>query len=339
MKISLLIPCYNEEKSLNSAINSWLGQTRKFDQIVVVNHASTDDTAKILKKYGNKLKVVYLDKPRGNKSFAQEYGIKFITGDVMVTTDGDTILDKNFVKVIEKDFEDKTVAAVAGYVRSVKYNWLTLCRAFDYAIGQNIHKLAQNYLGYIFVIPGAASAFRTEIFKKYIGFDHDTVTEDLDFTYKLHKNKLKIKYNSKAIVYTQDPDNLKSYIGQMRRWYGGGWQNLVKHLNTDLLDNPRMVLELSLIYIEGIVFSLLLFVIPLLSLSWAIQVFILLYVIVALEAVYAAIREKRIDMLLIPLIYPVMMYINSYISLEQFVVEGLKRDKNLVWFHTVRRAM
>jgi cellulose synthase/poly-beta-1,6-N-acetylglucosamine synthase-like glycosyltransferase len=40
----------------------------------------------------------------GNKSKAQEKGISFITGDVVIMTDADTILDKNFVKNTEKRF-------------------------------------------------------------------------------------------------------------------------------------------------------------------------------------------------------------------------------------------
>ncbi|MBP9817319.1 glycosyltransferase [Candidatus Shapirobacteria bacterium] len=339
LKISILIPCYNEEKSIRSSINACLAQTRPFDQILVVNDCSTDNTLKILKTFGKKIQVIDLKVHAGNKSYAQEQGLPYITGDIFVATDGDTLLDPKFNEIIESDFKDKKVAAVAGYVRSLKYNWLTMCRAFDYVIGQNIHKLAQKYLGYIFVIPGAASAFRTNVFKKYIGFDHDTITEDLDFTYKLHKNNLYIHYNNKAIVYTQDPDTLRSYIGQMRRWYGGGWQNLVKHINNDLVEDPRRVLELSLIYVEGVVFSFLIFLVPLLNILWAVKFFLLLTIIVAIEAILASIIEKRLDFLLIPFIYPFMMYVNSYVSLEQFIKEGILKSKNLVWYHPARREI
>jgi peptidoglycan-N-acetylglucosamine deacetylase len=339
MKISILIPCWNEEKSVRSCVESCLNQSRKFDQILVVNDGSTDNTLKILKSFGKKITVISYKNASGSKSFAQERGFEYITGDIMVTTDADTILDKDFVNNIIRDFKDPQVAAVAGYVRSLKRNWITLCRAFDYVIGQNIYKLAQNYLGYIFVIPGASCAFRTEPFRKYVGFDHDTITEDLDFTYKLHKNNQKIKYNDKAIVYTQDPDTLTSYIGQMRRWYGGGWQNLIKHFNEDLIDDPRRVIELSLIYIEGVVFSVLLFIVPIINIILALKIFFMLTLIVAIEAVYAAIREKRMELLLVPFIYPVMMYINSWVSLEEFVHEGLKRDHQMTWFHPERRSI
>ncbi|MFA5828830.1 MAG: glycosyltransferase family 2 protein [Candidatus Shapirobacteria bacterium] len=338
-KISVLIPCYNEGKSIRACVQSCLDQTRPFDQILVVNDGSTDNSASALKKFGSKIQVITFDKPSGNKSFCQEKGLKYITGDIFVATDGDTILDKNFVELIKNDFENENVAAVAGYVRSIRYNWLTMCRAFDYVIGQNIHKLAQKYLGYIFVIPGAASAFRTEIFREYINFDHDTITEDLDFTYKLHKNNLKIAYDKKAIVYTQDPDTLRSYIGQMRRWYGGGWQNLVKHLNQDVTENPRIVLELSLIYIEGLVFSILIFIVPLINILLAIKFFFYLSIVVFIESIYASFVDRRSDLLLVVFVYPFMMYINSFVSLEQFIKEVVLKRRNLVWYHPARREI
>jgi cellulose synthase/poly-beta-1,6-N-acetylglucosamine synthase-like glycosyltransferase len=275
----------------------------------------------------------------GNKGLAQEKGLTLVTGDVFIITDGDTRLDKDFVKNIEIDFTDEKVAAVAGYVRSMKYNWLTACRAYDYAIGQNIHKVAQNILDFLFVIPGAGGAFRTDIFKKYIGFDHDTITEDLDFTYKLHKQNLKIKYDRDAIVYTQDPSDLKSYIRQMRRWFGGGCQNLLKHIDNDLITDPRRVFELTLIYIEGIIFSSLLFLIPLINIGLALKLLAFFLFATVIQAIYASIKEKRVDMLMVPPFYLFLMFVNSGIFLEQFFKEVVLRKGDLEWLSPERVAV
>lgn len=336
LSVTILIPCHNEEKSINSCVLSCLSQSRKADRIVVVNDGSTDRSREILKSFGKRIIVIDVYPATGNKSHAQEQGLKYITTDIFVSTDGDTLMDKNFVKNVLKNFRDEKIAAVGGYVKSIPYNWLTACRAYDYSIGQNIHKLAQSYLEFMLVIPGAAGAFRTEIFKKNIGFDHDTLTEDLDFTYKLHKKKLNIAYNRKAIVYTQDPTSLKSYVNQMRRWFGGGWQNLKKHWSMDLIDDPRRVLELSLTYIEGLIFSLLLFLTPLINILWALQIGLILLVIIMIQALFAAWVEKRIDILVVPFVYILMIYVNSAIFLEQFVKEIIFNTKNLVWFHPER---
>lgn len=331
MKISLLIPAYNEELSLEASILACLKQTRPFDQIVIVDDCSKDNTPHILARYKDKVTAIRTPKNSGNKSSAQEYGLQFVDGDVFVTTDGDTLLHEKFAEEIEKSFLDSDTFAVAGYVKSLPHNWLTLCRAYDYSIGQNLHKLAQHYLGYIFVMPGAASAFRTETFKERVTFDHDTITEDLDFTYKMHLQKYKIAYNRSAICYTQDPADLKNYINQMRRWFGGGWQNLMKHYSI-IITNPTRALELSLMYIEGSIFSVLIFVIPILNYKFGLVMFSGYFATATIFAIWVAYKEKHLAILFIPFYYFILMYINAYIFLEQFVKEVLLKQKNLVWF-------
>ena len=334
MRVSLFIPCYNEEKSIRKSVESWLSQSRLADEIIVVNDSSTDGTLAILEEYADKIKIVTTPRNMGNKSHAQEYGLQFVTGDILVTSDGDTVLDYRFIEEISSCFDDPEVAAAGGYVRSMRYNWLTLCRAFDYTIGQNLHKLAQSYLDFMLVIPGAAGAFRASVFREYLKFDHDTITEDLDSTYKLHKSRFKIAYNRKAIVLTQDPATIRSYINQMRRWYGGGWQNLKKHF--DIVTRPVQALELSLTYIEGLVFSVLLFLMPFLNMYFELFFVASYFLVAVILALLVAIKEKRADMLWVPIPYLIIIFVNSYVFLEQFLMEIIFKQKNLVWFKPER---
>ena len=337
ISISLLIPCYNEEKGIEACIQSCLRQTRPFDQLVIVNDCSKDGTLAILEKYSSRITAVTTPKNTGNKSSAQEYGLQFVTGDVMVTTDGDTLLDEHFVEAIEKDFKNPDVIAVAGYVKSLPYNWLTLCRAFYYIIGQDLHKVAQNYLDYIFVMPGAASAFKTEAFRKFCTFDHDTITEDLDFTYKLHRNDLRIVYNRHAISYTQDPATLHDYMHQMRRWYSGGWQNLLKHVS--VASHPIRALELSLIYIEGLAFSALLLITPFLDLYLSLFMLAASMLVTVIFAVWAAWVGRRPMILLAPIPYMFLLFVNAYLFIETFVLEVIVQRKTIIWFKPDRIAI
>ncbi len=336
MTITILIPCHNEELGIAATVQSCLNQTRKPDQILVVNDGSTDRSGEILKSFGDQIQVLHLPKATGNKSHAQELGLKFVTTDVFIATDGDTQLDERFVEYVEEDLENNPeLTALGGYVRSQRHNWLTACRAFEYSVGQNLHKLAQHHLGFLFVIPGAAGVFKTDHFRKYISFEHDTLTEDLDFTYRLHSLDLKIMYDRRLVVLTQDPATLHSYINQMRRWFGGGWQTLMKHHRL-AFKKPKIALELSIMYAEGIVFSILVFLLPFLSLEFY-KNFILSYFALAIAfAIFAAWKERRIEMLLVPIPYVLLVLINSYIFLEQFVKEVVLRRKNLTWFHPER---
>lgn len=335
MKISILIPAHNEERSIRETIESCLKQTRPADQIIVVNDGSTDKTSEILESFGDKIQVVTIPIATGNKSYAQQYGLEFITGDIFVATDGDTVLDKDFVKKIEPHFINKNTGAVAGYVKSMKNNWLTACREIDYVIGQDLHKVAQANIKFLFVIPGCAGAFRTEYFKKHITFDHDTLTEDLDFTYKMHRAYVNIEFEEKAFVYTQDPFTLYSYINQIRRWYSGGWQNLKKHA-LDVLDRPLIAMELSLIYIEGLIFSLLLFIVPFLSIKFFLYYILSNLAFVLSIGIYASIKRRRIDLIIYSPLYTLLVFINAFIFIEQFTSEIIMGRKLNIWFKPER---
>jgi biofilm PGA synthesis N-glycosyltransferase PgaC len=306
-------------------------------QILFVDDSSTDDTPAVLARYVGRIEVVRTPHNTGNKSHAQKYGLQFVTGDIVVTTDADTILDTHLVEEFRKSFEDPNVVAMCGKVTSLKYNWLTRIRAFEYGMSNHIHKLAQSYIDYMFVIPGAAGAFNTAIFREKISFDHDTITEDLDFTYKLHKQGLSIGYNRLAVVYTQDPAKLSSYINQMRRWYAGGWQNLLKHW--DVIERPIRAFELSLIYVEGFIFSILLFLIPFINILFALYLGACYVLMAFIFACFVAARERRPDILLSPPLYLCISYINAYIFLEQFIKEVILRQKNMLWFKPERTQL
>jgi len=323
---------------VQKCIESVLHQTRPADQIVVVNDGSTDGSAAILAAFGDQITVVRTPKNTGNKSYAQEYGIEFITGTVFVTTDADTILAPNFIELIEKDFQNPKTEAVAGYIKSLEFNWLTACRELDYMIGQDLHKLAQSHLNAILVVPGCAGAFRTETFRKYIHFDHDTVTEDLDFTFKYHRNNFKIEFNREAIVYTQDPFTIHSYINQMRRWIGGGWQNLIKHWRV-VTSRPGHAFEISFIYFEGTIFGILFFVLPFINVFYFIKFFSGYFLVALGLGMYGILRRKRYDLLLYAPLFPFVLILNSFIFLEQFIKEVLLRRKTLTWFKTERREI
>lgn len=337
LTFSILIPAHNEEKMISSCVDSCLSQTRKPDEIIVINDGSTDKTAEILRSYGSQITVISIDKATGNKSKAQEIGVKYVTTDILIATDGDTILDKDFVKHIEAEFEaDNDTAVVMGYVQSTKHNILTALREIDYTIGQDLYKRAQQYIGFILVIPGCAGAFKTELFRNgAITFDHDTLTEDLDFSYKINELGLPIKFNHEAKVYTQDPPTLHSYINQMRRWYGGGWQNLKKHYPI-IINNPKASLVLSTMYLEGLAFSAIILITPFINIVLFFKLMLTYIAIGIILSTYAAIRKRRLELFLVSPLFSFLPVINCFILMEQFIKEIIMNQKNMTWFHPER---
>jgi cellulose synthase/poly-beta-1,6-N-acetylglucosamine synthase-like glycosyltransferase len=320
-----------------ACVTSCLNQTRRPDQILVVNDGSTDETGEILKRFGNQIEVLTIPNATGNKSRAQEIGIRALRTDIFIATDGDTVLDRTCIEAFARTFNEyPQAAAVAGYVQSLSYNWLTAIREVEYVIGQDLYKRAQSFINFVQVIPGCAGAFRTALFREgTLFFAHDTLTEDLDLTYQLHAHGKHIAFAPDAIVYTQDPPTLSSYTRQMRRWYAGGWQNLQKHFY--ILTKPHASLQLTLSYVEGFVFAFLFMVLPFLDPLAYLGVLITNIVLLTMVGAYAAWRRRRIELLLLSPLRMVVQYINSYIYLEQFVSEVILRRKHMVWFSPERR--
>jgi cellulose synthase/poly-beta-1,6-N-acetylglucosamine synthase-like glycosyltransferase len=340
LTISILIPAHNEEKMIAACLDSCLRQTRRLDQIIVVNDGSTDATASILETYGRAITVITIPKATGNKSRAQEIGINAVTTDIIIATDGDTILHEKFAEEIEKDFvSNPELSVVAGYVQSTKYNILTAIREIDYTISQDIFKRAQEYVQFLLVIPGCAGAFKAELFRDgTIQFDHDTLTEDLDFTYKLNAKDKLIKINYNAIVYTQDPPTLHSYINQTRRWYGGGWQNLKKHFPV-IISKPGASLILSLAYLDGTVFNSAFFFLLFINTRLFLELMLLYCIVGTCMGIYAGIRKHRFDLVLVGPLIPLSTLLNAYILMEQLIIEVILRRKNMTWFHPERKPV
>lgn len=336
VKVSILIPCYNEEKTIARCIESCLNQSRPAHEIIVVNDGSSDGTLAILKQYESRVRIVDLEVNSGNKSYAEERGLAFVTGDVFVTTDADTELHPDFVKHMKQDFRDPNVMAVSGYVKSKVYNHLTAVREIEYLIAQNIHKRAQSVLNSIIVIPGCAAAYRTSYFKERIGFDHATITEDMEFTFKLNIEDRIIGFNRDAIVYTQDPHDLRSYIHQMKRWYLGGWQNLIRYNNRTKSLLQRI--ELSLIYSETFIFSAILLILPLINLKFFAAIIAFQLVIAFAIALYGYRKFGRKDLLVSFPLYPAIAYLNAALFVGQLVNLILSgKNRTFAWVSPTRR--
>lgn len=113
MKISVVIPAYNEEVLLPKTIESLLTQDRKPDEIIVVDGGSTDKTAEISKKLG----AVVISVPHRGIGFARQQGLAIATGDFVSYTDADSLVPKNWLTIIETELSKPGVSGVFGSFR------------------------------------------------------------------------------------------------------------------------------------------------------------------------------------------------------------------------------
>ena len=96
--VSVLIPTFNRADWLIESLNSILAQTRRPDEIIVINDGSTDDTAARLAAYGSQIRV--LTQENAGKSVALNNALAAATGDLIWVFDDDDIAEPDALEVL-----------------------------------------------------------------------------------------------------------------------------------------------------------------------------------------------------------------------------------------------
>ena len=114
MKISFIVPIYNEESNILEVIRR-LKELQLEKEIIAVDDGSFDSTPAILERFnGDPEVIVHLSQLNFGKGTAIRVGLKYVTGDVVAIQDGDMEYDTHdYYKIIEK-FSDPKVAVVYG---------------------------------------------------------------------------------------------------------------------------------------------------------------------------------------------------------------------------------
>ncbi len=252
--VAAIVPAFNEEKSLPKALESLLHQTKRLDQMIVVDDGSTDRTSDVAKRFKD---VKVLRNPRHmGKARSINRALNLVDTELVMIVDADTALEEGFAERAVKAFVDEKVAAASGFVvpstRSVN-TALRKARVVEDLYAQTTLKKGQNMANGLFVISGCCAVFRTSILKR-LRFSADTITEDLDLTWALEEEGHRTAL-IEAYAHTLEPKDLTGYVSQIRRWYMGFFQCLAKH-GSKVFSSKLLTLTLALIIIECLVFTL-----------------------------------------------------------------------------------
>lgn len=110
MRISVVIPAYNEEKYLPACLESLHKQTVMPYEIIVVDNNSHDQTAKVAAS----LRATVVSELQQGISYARNAGFSAATGDIIARCDADSILPADWLERIAAHFADSSVVAVSG---------------------------------------------------------------------------------------------------------------------------------------------------------------------------------------------------------------------------------
>lgn len=235
--VSVLIPAWNEEVGIIKTLNSVLNTQYKNLEVIVINDGSTDLTHKLVTEFvrdyethnHSNTTIKYLHLRNGGKATALNQGLKLASGEFIMTLDADSMMEKNAITNIIEHFTDKNVAAVAGNVIvGNRKKAIEVMQQLEYLYGF-FFKRADSIFNSVYIIGGAAAAYRKDVLMELGGFDHYIITEDIEMSTRILANGYKTRYAADAIVYTEGPSDWKGLCDQRLRWKFGRILTFIKH--------------------------------------------------------------------------------------------------------------
>ncbi len=231
--LSMVIPCFNEEKSISKNIEAFLASNYKgLKKLIIVDDCSTDNSYEIIKQYAKKYpRVMALRTPKntGCAAGAKNFGIEYVKTELIGFSDADSLPNKNAISKMVGFFNDSKVGGVTSrvFVNSPK-NYLTRAQSIEYKIIAFTRKLL-GFLDSIYVTNGPLSIYRKKAFDQTGGFDENNMTEDIELTWRLVSKGWKIHMSIPAIVRSFVPTTVKTWFHQRIRWNVGGLQTVAKY--------------------------------------------------------------------------------------------------------------
>ncbi len=239
--VSVVIPCFNEEKWIEKTIISCLDQDYPLEQleVVVVDDCSTDNSRAEIKRVvkmledncsefdiKNRVKCVFLDENHGKRG-ALAQGLKVVSHDLVSFVDSDSFMEPSAVRNLVQPFRDEQVGGVTGRtdVANAMTNYLTKMQSVRYYIAFRIMKAAEGVFDAVSCLSGPISCYRRDLLEKYaddwvnqkfLGFKA-TFGDDRSMTNFILKEH-RTFYQDSAICKTIVPSKLRTFLKQQMRW-------------------------------------------------------------------------------------------------------------------------
>jgi len=173
MRLSFVVPAYNEEAYLPACLESILAQTGELGdavEIIVVNNASSDRTLQVAMGFKG---VRVVDEPRKGLTFARQAGFAASSGELIANVDSDSRLTEGWVKTVLAEFaaEPKLVALSGPFIYyDMSPNQRVSVRIF-YAIAYLVYALNRWVLRAGSMVQGGNFVLRRSALEQIGGFD------------------------------------------------------------------------------------------------------------------------------------------------------------------------
>ena len=250
--VTIQLPLYNEMYVADRLIEavSRIEYPRDLLEIQVLDD-STDETRKIAEQAVRRLAadgvdIVYLHRTdrTGYKAGALEAGLKVAKGHFVAIFDADFLPTEDFLLKLMPHFADPKVGMVQARWGHINQDYSLLTKIQSILLDGHfiLEHGGRNRAGHFFNFNGTAGIWRREVIADAGGWQHDTLTEDLDLSYRAQLRGWRFVFVPDVIAPAEVPVEMNAFKSQQHRWAKGSIQTCRKVLPAILAsDQPLAV--------------------------------------------------------------------------------------------------
>ena len=386
-KVTIVVPAHNEDVVIAQTTKAILDMNYPHDRVELLLFADncSDNTyaeclsVQALPEYAGRNLTIIDRTGTGGKAGVLNDALEMATGEYICVYDADAMPEKNalyfLVKEVMKDPERHVASFGRNKTRNANQNFLTRCINQEIVVTQRVHHVGMWHLFKIGRIPGTNFLIQTDFVKSIGGWKNGALTEDTDISFKIMQSGklIALAYNSEA--FQQEPETLKSYYMQRKRWAKGNYEVVLsnfKHLFSR--GNWRVKLEVfnyscvffwfnfaivlsDLIFLANVLAICLNFFFPdvrvpfafdadniyiaqLMLFNWILMIGLyLMQIMIALASQFGQATTKQIWLALVAYFsYAQMFIVVSIDSISSIVLDKVLRRKETKWVKTKRFA-
>ncbi|MBV8201471.1 MAG: glycosyltransferase [Acidobacteria bacterium] len=232
--VTVQLPLYNEMYVATRLIDAVCRLDYPRDRLEIqILDDSTDETTAIVerlveehRRQGIDIKLVHRDDRRGFKAGALAAGLARARGELLAVFDADFVPQPEFLRLAVPHFADPGIGLVQGRWMHINrsYSLLTQVQAIFLDGHFMIEHIARNRSRCFFNFNGTAGVWRREAIVEGGGWEHDTLTEDLDLSYRAQLIGWRFLYLPDLAVPSELPVDVNGFKTQQYRWAKGAIQ-------------------------------------------------------------------------------------------------------------------
>jgi len=256
--VTVQLPVYNEMYVVKRLITAaaHLNYPRELLQIQVLDD-STDETSVIARQLvtefqtaGYAIDYLHRDQRHGFKAGALEAGLKSSRGEFIAIFDADFVPQPDFLLKTISSFSDRRVGMVQGRWGHINRNYSSLTQVQSIILDAHfiLEHTSRHRSGRFFNFNGTAGIWRKECIVSAGGWQHDTLTEDLDLSYRAQLAGWKFVFLPHVVTPAEIPVDIHAFKSQQHRWSKGGIETARKLLRTIVTSDQRWRVKLEALF-------------------------------------------------------------------------------------------